>query len=207
MRRLLLIGLWADRGDYPHVPPLVRECGLELVVEERDDVRVDVWTKDPPAGIILSGSRYDLGKDCQLSDFAGALALLDRLPSVPVLGICFGHQLLAYAYGGTLGRMGHYRDDPDWAITMERPHRLFAGLPPRPTFAENHGMRVETPGVDYDVVATSEDGIEVVAHRTLPRVGVQFHPEYYPKQRVPNGRSFLTAWMHSLTAARSHASA
>lgn len=206
MRRVLLVGLWVDRdpeGDVPqrfrHLPELFRERGYELHTIHRTELDPAQWVAEPPAGLILSGSRHNLGEDCTVADFPETVRLLTDLPQVPVLGICFGHQFLAAQNGGLLGRFGRYREDNDFPITPVCDHPLFADLP-RPTpLPENHGMRVVDPGPGYDVIAASPDGIEGMAHRELPRIGVQFHPEYYPRQRNPDvGRQVLVNWIAQL---------
>ncbi|MQT11357.1 glutamine amidotransferase [Segnochrobactrum spirostomi] len=99
---------------------------------------------------------------------------------VPVLGVCFGHQLLAHALGGTVGPIDgapeygtatigvteHGRDDP-----------LFAAAPE--TFAAQaaHYQGVLTPPADAVVLARNEKGIQAL--RYAPRAwGLQFHPEF-----------------------------
>ncbi len=203
MCRVLLIGLWVYRdpaGDVPprfhHLPKLFAAHGLELVTTHRTELAVDPWLAEPPVGMILSGSRHNLGEDCTLADFPEVNALLAGLPQVPVLGICFGHQFLALANGGRLGRFGRDRVDNDHPVTPLMPHPLFADLPRPVPLAENHGMRVADPGPDFTVVAESDDGIEAIAHRSLPRLGVQFHPEYYPRQQAPEmGKQVLENWI------------
>jgi len=206
MRRVLLVGLWVDRdpeGDVParfrHLPQLFSECGYDLCTVHRSDLNTAAWIAEPPAGMILSGSRHNLGEDCTVTDFPELDHLLTGMPRVPVLGICFGHQFLAAYNGGTLGRCDRYREDNDFPITPVGEHPLFVGLP-RPTpLPENHGMRVVDPGPGYDLIAASPDGVEGMAHRDMPRIGVQFHPEYYPRQQRPEvGRHVLENWIGML---------
>ena len=206
MRRVLLVGLWVDRdpeGDVPprfrHLPELFASQGVKLETIHRRELDVQPWIDEPPAGMILSGSKHNLGEDCAVADFPEVNRLLVELPQVPVLGICFGHQFLAAHNGGKLGRIGSHREDSDFPITALGEHELFAGLPSPVPLPENHGMRVVDPGPGYDIIATSADGIEGIAHRALPRIGVQFHPEYYPRQQQPDmGRTVLKNWMASL---------
>ena len=199
---VLLVGLWVDRdpeGDVPprfrHLPELFTDEGFALATIHRNDLDPAPWIATPPAGIVLPGSRAHLGEDCTVADFPEVTRLLHELPAVPVLGICFGHQFLAAHNGGRLGYTSAFREDSDWPITLSARLDLFAGLPLPCPLAENHGMRVEDPGPGYDVIATSSDGIEAIAHRDLPRIGVQFHPEYYPRQRVQHGERFLRNWL------------
>lgn len=204
-RTVLFIGLWVDEDPAGGLPPrfaqfpaVATEAGCTLTTVHRRDLVAAPWLATPPAGIILSGSRLNLGEDCQLSDFPAVTTLLDRLPQVPVLGFCFGHQFLAYQAGGRLERMEAYRKDADWPVRHNHAHGIFAGLPDPCPFAENHGQRVVHPGRDYRIIATSGDGIEAILHERLPRLGVQFHPEYFPDQAVPHGRTVLGNWFRSL---------
>lgn len=200
--RVLLVGLWVDRdpeGDVPprfrHLPELFTDEGFTLATVHRQELDPATWIATPPAGIVLSGSKHNLGEDCTVADFPEVVRLLNELPQVPLLGICFGHQFLAAHNGGRLGHVPAFREDPDWPITPSAHLDLFAGLPLPCPLAENHGMRVDDPGPGYDVIAASSDGIEAIAHRDLPRIGVQFHPEYYPRQRVHHGERFLRNWL------------
>ncbi len=204
-RTVLFIGLWVDEDPDGGLPPrfaqfpdVAAEAGLELVLIHRHNLDAVPWIADPPAGIILSGSVLNLGENCELSDFPQITALLDRLPQVPVLGFCFGHQFLARHAGGRLERMPAYRQDPDWPVRHHHAHAVFAGLPDPCPFPENHGQRVAHPGHGYRIIATSDDGIECIVHERLPRIGTQFHPEYFPRQAVPHGRTFLGNWFRSL---------
>lgn len=208
-RTLLFIGLWVDEDPAGGLPPrfaqfpaLVASAGLTLTVVHRRELVAEPWLAAPPAGIMLSGSRLNLGEDCALSDFPAVTTLLDRLPQVPVLGLCFGHQFLAYHAGGRLERGDTYRKDNDWPVRHNHAHPAFAGLPDPCPFAENHGQRVAHPGRDYRIIATSADGIEAIMHERLPRLGTQFHPEYFPQQATPHGRIFLENWLRLLSAHR-----
>jgi GMP synthase-like glutamine amidotransferase len=200
--RVLLVGLWVDRdpeGDVPprfrHLPELFAAEGFDLRTIHRSELDTSPWIAEPPAGIILSGSKHNLGEDCTVADFPMVDRLLSGLPAVPLLGICFGHQFLAAHNGGRLGYAPEFREDAEWPVTPTARLDLFAGLPQPCPLAENHGMRVEDPGPGYEVIAASPDGIEAMAHRDLPRIGVQFHPEYYPRQRVHHGERFLRNWL------------
>jgi len=198
---ILFLGLWVDPPHdrfsprFAHLPDHASGHGFELILEHHTRLRPAAWRARPPAGIILTGSHHNLGQSVAGTEFESVLALTDAMPQVPVLGLCFGHQLLALGAGGRLGHLGHQRSDRNWPVTFEPAHPLFHGLPLPCPLSENHRMRVEDSGPDYRVIATSEDGIEAIAHRKLPRLGVQFHPEYWPEQRVPHGRTVFDNWL------------
>lgn len=113
-------------------------------------------------------------------------------PALPVLGVCLGHQALALAAGGEVGRaprMAHGRAQP---IDLA-PDPLFDGLPSRFVAARYHSLAVTRVPGSMRVIATCRDeGHELVMalrDTRRPRVGVQFHPE-----------SFLTPWGSRLLA-------
>lgn len=201
---VLIIGFWVAKpgevlGDMPpRYAPLadpIRAAGF--AVEHRHWRLIDprAWVRRPPAAIVLTGSALDLGRNCQLDDFAPVRRLLDALPQVPVLGICFGCQFLAAHHGGRLGRLACRRDAWDHPVSPLEAHPLFAGLPTPVCLGEAHGMVVLDPGPHCRVIARSADGVEAFVHRRLPHLGTQFHPEYWPEQREPQGRRVLANWL------------
>lgn len=210
MRPLVFIDLWPEIGPLGHwqprfaaIPVAATSAGFAATVHHHTCLDVDGLRREPPAAIILSGSRSNLLEDpsqdpqdgTALSAFAAVTDLLAAVPQVPVLGICFGLQYLTVAAGGTLAKLPVERRDPAWAIEPLEPDPLFAGLV-SPNCVESHGWRVERPALGYRVVARSADGIEAVRHAHLPRVGVQFHPEYHRNPgATSDGERVLMNWL------------
>lgn len=99
----------------------------------------------------------------------------------PVLGVCRGHQLINVVFGGTLHQeIGeHRRADHDPYVrtsistTADLIQDASAGV-----YCTHH-QAVDQLGDGLEVIARAEDGtIEAIAHRELPIVGVQWHPEH-----------------------------
>lgn len=210
---VLLIDCWPDplpagtlRDRFRLLPPLAAAHGLELLPVAFQRVGGDL---PPTAGVILSGSPTNLVEDpaedpvhgAPLARFAPLLAALARLRA-PVLGICFGHQLLERAAGGRLERLPTPREAPHHRVMLLRPDPLLADIP-EPAFVENHAWRVAAAAPGTQVIAQSEDGIEMVRQPPL-RIGVQFHPEYYDRQppAAPWGRVLLERWFAAVAAGR-----
>ncbi|MFO1175454.1 MAG: type 1 glutamine amidotransferase [Paracoccaceae bacterium] len=100
----------------------------------------------------------------------------------PYLGICLGHQLLAQATGGKVGRMAVPEVGvTTTALTAEgRKDRLFAGLPPQVQAFQWHGAEVQHLP-EGAVVLAANDACPVQALRVGPRAwGIQFHIEMTP---------------------------
>jgi len=98
----------------------------------------------------------------------------------PILGVCFGHQVLAYAAGGHVGGhpVGQELGTVKITLTEEgRDDPLFQGLPPVFPVHLNHAQTVLTPPPEARLLAYN-DFEATQAFRIRNAVGVQFHPEY-----------------------------
>ncbi len=152
----------------------VRELGETPVVRRHDALTVDEILADPPSHIIISPgpcSPAEAGISTELVTRAG--------PTIPILGVCLGHQCIGAAYGGEIVRAGK----PMHGKTSRIHHRgtgLFTGLPSPFRATRYHSLVIAPASVpaDLEIVATSEDGeIMAVQHVRDPVYGVQFHPE------------------------------
>jgi len=152
----------------------VRELGETPVVRRHDALTVDEILADPPSHIIISPgpcSPAEAGISTELVARAG--------PTIPILGVCLGHQCIGAAYGGEIVRAGR----PMHGKTSRIHHRgtgLFTGLPSPFRATRYHSLVIAPASVppELEVIATSEDGeIMAVQHARNPVFGVQFHPE------------------------------
>ncbi len=126
-----------------------------------------------PKGFILSGgpaSVYDAGAP-QLPDYVLA-------SNLPVLGICYGMQLLTQALGGEVAPAHAREFGPAEIRTGEMDGPLFAGLPVRHTVWMSHGDRIEAMPPGFTAIAVS-DNSPFAAMGDVARglYGLQFHPE------------------------------
>ena len=146
----------------------VRELGVysELVPHDAPAERVAALA---PKGIILSGgpaSVYDSG--------APALPAWMDTNDLPVLGICYGMQRLAYERGGDV-QPGHSEYGPA-TVDVQEPGGIFAGLPAHLDVWMSHGDHLAAPPTGWHTTATS-GGAPVAAATNGRDSGVLFHPE------------------------------
>ena len=145
------------------------------IASEEDAQSAEARVAFPFDGVIISGSQSSVYHDepwmAELAAWVRGAIEAD----LPVLGVCWGHQLLAQMLGGTVEDRGAYElgyvevdqveDDP-----------LFDGIPdPFVAFA-THSDEVTALPDDVTVLARNEAGIQVF--RKGRTYGVQFHPEY-----------------------------
>ena len=153
------------------------------------------WVRDwNPTGIILSGgpnSVYD----------AGAPGVPDGLLDVaPVLGVCYGMNLIAHLSGGRI-EPAHRREYGRAEVEVVAPEGLFAGFDvgTRTAVWMSHGDQVAELPPAFEVAARSANSpIAAFRHRERPLFGVQFHPEV---AHTPRGGELLENFLFEVCRA------
>ncbi len=148
--------------------------GAEVRVVRNDELTVpEVLALGPKAVVISPGPGRPAGAGIVLD-------LLAQLPKeTPVLGVCLGHQALVESEGGAL----EIDAVPMHGKASEVQHRstgLFANVPSPMSCGRYHSLRARQDALpdSLRIAATTDDGaIMAVEHTSLPRFGVQFHPE------------------------------
>ncbi len=150
------------------------ELGAETRVHRNDQVTVDEVLDEKPSAIVLSPGPCD-------PDRAGiCLDLIRRAgPTIPLLGVCLGHQAIGQVYGGRVVRAPTLMHGK-LSTVHHTGAGVFASLPPQFAATRYHSLIVEreTLPADLEITAETADGIIMgLRHRTHPVHGVQFHPE------------------------------
>ena len=150
------------------------ELGEDVKVVRNDELSVDEIAALAPRRIVLSPG------PCTPNEAGVSLAVIDRFKaSVPILGVCLGHQAIGQAFGG---RVVHAKTLMHGKVS--RIHHegkgVFRGLPTPYEATRYHSLAIERESCppELEVTAWTEDGeIMGVRHRRLAVEGVQFHPE------------------------------
>ena len=148
--------------------------GAEIEVHRNDAITVDALAAKPLEGVVISPGPGE-------PRYAGiSEAVIDRLSgSVPVLGVCLGHQALAEVLGGRIvraARLMHGKTSP----ILHKGRGLFAGLDNPFEATRYHSLIVEKESLpqSLDVVAWTPEGeIMGLKRKDHETWGVQFHPE------------------------------
>lgn len=164
---------------------LVIDCGSNKVpyIEEYIDTYMDVEsvklndlsTVDVTnyLGVVISGAPILLTEVNQ-EPYLEKLMWIKQY-NKPVLGICFGHQMLGLLFGGFVTRQ---KEDRDWQlIELLEEDKLFSRFPKEFQMVEDHCETISIPQ-DFIHLAVSDACInEGMKHKEKPFYGVQFHPE------------------------------
>jgi GMP synthase (glutamine-hydrolysing) len=123
--------------------------------------------------IVLSGGRYYsiVGHEELWEE---ELELI-RKSTCPILGICLGAQLVAYAFGSIIAAKNE-RTKGNIEISVTQADKIFGRLDRFEAY-ENHRWEIAATGPEMMVLARSRECIEVVRHVERNIYGVQFHPE------------------------------
>ena len=155
----------------------VREAHVFSEIVSRH-ITADDLRQQKPAGIIFSGGPASVYSEGAYTVDPEILEL-----GIPILGICYGHQLLADLAGGVVARTD-LAEFGRSTVRLKRGSQLLEDLPPELTVWMSHRDAVSEPPPGFLSVATS-DGARVAAMEDRDRrlFGVQFHPEVSHTER------------------------
>jgi anthranilate synthase component 2 len=177
--------------------------GAEVAVHRNDKISVDDVLAAGPDAIVLSPG------PCTPKEAGICLDLIERAASsVPILGVCLGHQAIGQAFGGQVVRA----PQPVHGKLSEVRHGgqgMFRGINGTFQATRYHSLVVERESVPAELAVTAETGDGLVmglSHRSLPVHGVQFHPESIASEHghlmLKNFLELAAAW----NATRGHKS-
>ena len=150
------------------------ELGADPFVKRNDVITPDEIAALRPERIVISPgpcTPNEAGISCEVIRRFG--------PTIPLLGVCLGHQAIGQVYGGDVvraGRLMHGKTSP----ILHHDTGVFAGLPNPFDATRYHSLLVQRstfPAALEITAETAEGEIMGLRHREFPIHGVQFHPE------------------------------
>ena len=161
------------------------ELGAQSTVFRNDKITVEEVAELAPEGIVLSPG------PATPNEAGICLAVIDRFKqTIPILGVCLGHQAIGQAMGGDVIRAPQLMHGKTSRVNHSG-KGLFRGLNSGFEATRYHSLIVkrETLPETLEVTATSDEGLIMgLQHKTLPLHGVQFHPESIASE---NGHALL----------------
>lgn len=189
MGRALIVVLDSyDSFTYNLVHLLSRD-DVEVRVERHDRITVPALAALRPAGLVLSPGP---GPPAEAGVALDAVRTLHG--SVPILGVCLGHQAIAAALGAAVVRAPYPEHGKVWDVHHEG-STLLADLPSPFPATRYHSLVVDraTLPAGLRVTATcADDTVMAIEHDDAPTFGVQFHPESIC---TPGGRTIIDRFL------------
>ena len=152
------------------------ELGAEPVVRRNDAIGVEEIGELRPRGVVISPG------PCTPAEAGVSVPVIRRWgATVPILGVCLGHQAIGEAFGGRVVRARRVMHGKTSTIIHDG-QGVFAGLPSPLQVMRYHSLVIEPTSIPaaLEVIARATDDpdeIHAVRHRDHPVWGVQFHPE------------------------------
>ncbi len=165
------------------------QLGVEVLVRRNDETSLEEIEDLKPEAIFLSPG------PCSPKEAGITVDVIRHFhKTIPLMGICLGHQAIGYAFGGEVvraERVMHGKTSP----IINDGQTIFKGLPSPFTAGRYHSLIIEKSSLPscLAVSAETEDGeIMAVRHRDYPVEGVQFHPESI---LTPQGKRIIRNFM------------
>jgi len=173
------------------------ELGEDVIVRRNDEITLPEIAPLHPVAIVLSpgpGTPAEAGICKDL--------LVELGPTLPMLGVCLGHQCLGEAFGGTVRRASQVMHGKVSRVTHAE-QSVFRGIPSPFAATRYHSLVVDRDSLppDLEVTAWTDDGTVMgLRHRQYPLAGVQFHPEAILTE---HGHKLLANFLQDARAGRS----
>ena len=146
-----------------------------------------------PRGVILSGG------PASVYDTSAPATDIELLKSnLPVLGICYGMQLMAYQLGGRVNPSKTHEYGKSYLKINNNTSLLFDGIPEQIDVWMSHGDKVETLPPDFEAIGLSMNSPYAAMANSNKKYGIQFHPEVV---HTPMGKDILANFLFKICEA------
>jgi len=170
----------------------LQQLGAEVMVRRNDEISVEEIEDLSPEAIFLSPG------PCSPKEAGVTVAVIRHFyQSIPMMGVCLGHQAIGYAFGAAVvraDRVMHGKTSP----ILNDGQTIFRGLPSPLTAGRYHSLIVDRESLPscLKITAETEEGeIMGIRHETYPVEGIQFHPESI---LTPQGKRIIRNFLKML---------
>ena len=150
------------------------ELGADVIVVRNDKISIDDVVNMNPEGIVISP-----GPCTPLEAGISNDVVLRMGETVPILGVCLGHQSVGYVFGGTVGLAKEIMHGKT-SLVFHDGKGVYKGLPNPFEAIRYHSLVVypESLPASLEITAKTSNGLIMgLRHKSLPIEGIQFHPE------------------------------
>ncbi len=171
---------------------LIRQTGEELLIL-RNDTSLEEIEKIQFRGLILSPGSGTPNESGNVNSIFAKYHL-----KVPVLGVCLGHQAIGEFFGAELVKNQVPTHGKVHWVRKTSPNYFTQNLPERFQVTRYHSLQLKNlPECLESILETDSGEIMGLAHKTLPILGIQYHPEAYLTEY---GLDIIQNWVKTLKA-------
>jgi len=175
---------------------LVAGSGVDVRVVRNDEMTCDDVAAAAPEGILVSPGP---GRPAEAGITEDVIRRFG--PTVPVLGVCLGHQAIGETFGGTVVHAPSLMHGKTSLIRHDG-RTIFAGVDQDFVATRYHSLVVDraTLPAELEITAETPDGVIMgLRHRVFPIEGIQFHPE---SLLTTSGPALVANWLRSIPTRR-----
>jgi GMP synthase (glutamine-hydrolysing) len=194
LTKVLAVNNYPTRERFERLEGCLKDNGASVTSIDWDRATPHLF--DSYDGVALSGSPDMMSEEKVQAKFRKEIeSILDS--RVPILGVCFGHQMMAHAFGAEVVSDGrHVLDMVETRVLAKDP--LFDGLPKSLMLLESRHEVVKSLPNEFQLLASSDTSeIATMKHEKRLLYGIQFHPERYTKEN-PDGNRVVNNFVRIL---------
>jgi GMP synthase (glutamine-hydrolysing) len=154
----------------PELNKLLKEIG-EIIVTKNTD---DLFSKEVDLVVLSGGHHHYINKNPEA--YQEEIRFIKN-SNKPIIGICLGAELIAYAFGGKLDFL-KIRNKGIYKIEVLEKNYMFGNINKFNVY-KNHRLAITSLSKNLIGLAKSKSGFEVIKHKNKPTYGFQFHPEMF----------------------------
>jgi len=189
--RLLLVNNYGNPGKTEATVQSLANASegkVDLVDYRTPNLHEKIAEQEPDL-VFLSGSSHMLTKPENQRSFEPEMQLI-REGNFPILGICYGHQMIGLAFGAKLLDTGHTTRGYE-RVKILHDHPVFKGFGSEVRVSESHRQALASVPQEFECLASSaSSNVEIIAHKSRPIYGFQFHPERSDEAH-PDGKRLI----------------
>ena len=171
----------------------IRDLGVYSELHN-PSITIDEIKAFNPKAIVLSGGPRSVYKDDAYTVDPEVFNL-----GIPVLGVCYGMNLIVHNTGGEVGPREEAFSGVD-TLKLDSSVELFKGLDNEEEIVMSYHDEVKSIGEDYEVIATTDrNAFAAIKHKDLPIYGIEFHPE---SKHTVNGDVFIKNFIRNIAGCK-----
>ena len=205
--KIVIINPQKDKNDLSLVSPIIAALDVQFrcqpVVLHYLESDIEKIKQLSPRTIIIAGQSTPW--HLYAAEELTAIFTLLKNTTIPVLGICGGHQLIALAYGAKVGLIkgkhkpaaykNCFRSEGMIATKIIKPDKILAGLPAKPKVYVSHCEEIKSLPRKFELLIKGRmSKLQMIKHKNKEIYGVQFHPEQRSPEN-PAGMKILENFM------------